>query len=109
MAFLLTFRLLCACGDHMTVKVDPDRCPGNITPKVAAMRAGASQGWKYRGGRMGKTVMTVVCLKCRGRAMFLEADIDPRDAVPATFEDDVAIPLDATTADAQPGGQGGTT
>lgn len=102
------YRLLCDCGDHMKVEIDEDRCPKQFSPKVAALRAGASRGWKYRGGRIGKTVMTVVCPKCRGNAMFFEGDVDPRDAVPATYQEDLAIPLDAPPADAQPGPQGGT-
>ena len=82
------FRLVCACGASARCVVS-DQAPAGIDPKALALRKAARQGWMYRGGRMGKSVITVVCPKCRD-PLLLEADVAPADVTPSTHEEDVA-------------------
>lgn len=88
----MIFRLVCRCGARGRAEVQEDRLPPHISPVVAALRRAAKLGWKYRNGRMGKSVISVVCPRCRGRGLYLEADIVPAEASPSTHEEDLAVP-----------------
>lgn len=39
------------------------------------MRLLVRKGWKYDGGRLGKTTVTMVCPKCRPDDLVLDADV----------------------------------
>jgi hypothetical protein len=75
----MLFRLLCDCGASARAEVDERVCPLWLDPMAAVLRAITRQyGWRYSGGRLGKSVITCVCPKCRGTGLFLEADfVDP--------------------------------
>lgn len=83
----------CACGDSARANV-PDDSPKHVDPRAIAMQALTRHGWQYRGGRIGKSTVTMTCARCRakeGGPLHLDADIDPCDAVPATYEEDLAV------------------
>ena len=106
----MLFRLLCDCGAKMNVEVDMGRKPAHVSGMALALRAGAKQGFAYRNGRMGKSVVTVECARCRrGQALWLEADFLPSEATPGTFASDSAIPLDSAGAGGEDGGEGDLT
>jgi hypothetical protein len=84
------FRLQCECGDEAKVNVSYS-LPAGLDPRAVALQQAAKRGWVYRNGRMGKSVITVVCPKCKPEPLRLDGDIDPVDAKPATYEEDLAI------------------
>lgn len=88
------FRLVCACGATARAEVS-DNAPANIAPLALALRAAAKKGWIYRGGRIGKSVVDIVCPACRD-PLYLEGDVAPADAEPGTYE------LDLTAEPAEP-------
>lgn len=83
----MIFRLVCECGASARAEVS-DSAPPGISPMALALRKATKSGWVYRGGRMGKSVITVVCPKCRD-PLYLEADVEPVSAVPSTYEEDL--------------------
>lgn len=86
----MIIRLVCLCGASARATVDRDKLPPGVDGKAAALQAAAQQGWKYRGGRIGKSVITVECPKCRPERLHLEADFPAADVIPGTYEKDLA-------------------
>lgn len=85
----MIFRLICKCGSSARAEIpSPETIPSHLTPLAVALRRAARQGWIYRGGRIGKSVVDVVCPACRD-PMYLDGDVDPRDVVPGTYESDL--------------------
>ncbi len=86
----MLFRLVCDCGASCRAEVS-DKIPAGIDPVALALRvAFRRHAWAYRGGQIGKSVISAVCPKCRN-PLYLEADVQPADATPSTYEEDVAI------------------
>ena len=77
------------CGDSARAEVS-DKLPPEVNAMALALRVASKRGWAYRGGRIGKSVIDVMCPKCR-EPLYLEADTQPADATPSTHEEDVAI------------------
>lgn len=89
------FRLQCDCGAEAKADVSY-ALPAGIDPRAFALQAAAKKGWVYRNGVIGKSVISVVCPKCRPEPLVLDGDVDPRGAVPATHEEDMATPTTPT-------------
>ncbi len=86
----MIFRLTCTeCGASARAEIgSPEKVPPHISPMACALRAAARRGWVYRGGRIGKSVVDVVCPAC-AKPLYLEGDVDPRDATPGSYESDL--------------------
>lgn len=91
------YRLQCACGAEMQARVSY-ALPGGNDPRAVALQQAAKRGWVYRNGRMGKSVITVECPKCRPEPLRLDGDVAPADAQPATHEEDLAISTETDPA-----------
>lgn len=97
----MIIRLVCVCGASARATVDLDKLPSDTDPKAAALQAAAQQGWKYRGGRVGKNVVTVECPKCRPEPLQLEADFPAAFVTPGTYEKDLAPEPEDAHVDSQ--------
>lgn len=94
-------RLQCTlCNSSAKAEVDTSKIPAWLDPRALAIRIAVKQlAWCYRGGRISKSVVDMVCFKHR-KPMYLDGDIAPADAIPGTYEDDCAIAVDTATDDA---------
>lgn len=85
----MTFRFICTSCNR-TARAEISFCPPWLSPIALALNSIARKnGWVYRNGRIGKSVVSVICFSCRPPRLDLEADYSPVDVVPGTYEDDV--------------------
>lgn len=87
------------CGSSAKAEVDTSKLPDWVSPHALAIRVAVRRlGWRYQNGRIGKSVITMVCV-LHGDPMHLDGDIDPAQAMPGTYEDDCAIEVDTAPSD----------
>lgn len=84
----MIFRILCAfCPTSARAEVREDST-GWLASIALALAAMSQSGWVYRNGRIGKSVCTMLCPKCRPAALRLDADFPPAEVQPGTWKED---------------------
>lgn len=87
----MLIRLVCDCGASARAEVgDPPSSMFRYDKRAIALHAAQRHGWKYVGGRVGKSVVTCLCPECRARPLVLVADFLSQEAVPGTLALDLA-------------------
>ena len=86
----MIYRLVCTgCRASARADVADHKIPAHVSPLALALRRAAKVGWLYRGGRIGKSVIDVLCPRCHPVPLHLEGDVDPRDATAKSYEFDL--------------------